>query len=301
MRKFLFFIALMLIVASCGQSVEEQRRLSRQERARIRRADSLALKVAVLPTLDCLPLFVAQEKNLFDTLGVSVHLKRFNAQMDCDTALVGGSVEGSVSDLFRTERLRAKGTKLSYLTATDAYWLLITNKKARLKRLEQFGDKMIAMTRYSVTDYLTDAALKGVKTSANVYRVQINDVRIRLRMLLNNEMDAMWLTEPQATVALAHGNLTVADSRKMGVHAGVIAMRTDLTADAYRQKQLAAFVKAYNLACDSINERGLNHYLPVIEEYCFVDKSMGARLPKIHFNPISKPLARDIEKAKGKY
>ena len=78
-------------------------------------------------------------------------------------------------------------------------------------------------------------------------------------------------------------------------------MRTDLTADAYRQKQLAAFVKAYNLACDSINERGLNHYLPVIEEYCFVDKSMGARLPKIHFNPISKPLARDIEKAKGKY
>ena len=34
-----------------------------------------------------------------------------------------------------------------------------------------------------------------------VFKVQINDVALRLQMLLNNEMDAMLLTEPQATTA----------------------------------------------------------------------------------------------------
>ncbi len=301
MRKFLIYFVLVFLLASCGSSTEERRRLSRQEAARVKRADSLALKVAVLPTLDCVPLFVAQETNLFDTLGVNVRLKRFNAQMDCDTALVGGSVEGSVSDLFRTERLRRKGIRLDYLTSTNAYWLLVTNKKARLKRVSQLGDKMIAMTRYSVTDYLSDVALKGVKTTANVYRVQINDVRVRLRMLLNNEMDALWLTEPQATVALAYGNHVIADSRKIGVHAGVIAFRSDLTADAYRRRQLALFTKAYNQACDSLNERGLAHYRRILENYCYLDKSMAARLPKLHYNHVAQPGVSDVGMGRGQY
>ena len=51
---------------------------------------------------------------------------------------------------------------------------------------------MIAMTRHSATDYLSTLVIDSVKTKYDVYRVQINDLNIRLRMLLNNEMDAAW-------------------------------------------------------------------------------------------------------------
>jgi len=122
---------------SCGQSYEEKKRLSKAERAEQQRADSLALKVAVLPTLDCMPIYVAKERGFFDSLRVDVRLRCFNAQMDCDTALMRERVEGSVSDLIRTERMQRRGTALRYVAATNAYWQMISNRLARIKEVKQ--------------------------------------------------------------------------------------------------------------------------------------------------------------------
>ena len=66
---------------------------------------------------------------------------------------------------------------------------------------------MIAITRYSATDYLATLAIDSVHPKYDVYRVQINDVNIRLKMLLNNEMDAVLLSEPQATRARLEGHV----------------------------------------------------------------------------------------------
>lgn len=191
-------VVVVLVVASLvacggGNSYEERRRMGKVERARLDSINRAAFKVAVLPTLDCLPLFVAREAGIFDTLGVSVRLRMFRAQMDCDTAVIGGSVEGTVTDLVRAERLQRQGISLRYPIATDAYWQLITNRLARIKELKQLSDKMIAITRYSATEALATMAIDSVKPKYDVYRVQINDLDVRLHMLLNNEMDAMLL------------------------------------------------------------------------------------------------------------
>ena len=191
----------MLVFASCGNSYKENQRISRAERARIDSIDRASFKIGVLPTLDCLPIYVAYSENLFDTLGVEVHIKPFTAQMDCDTALIGGSVEGSITDLIRARHLQEQGVGLDCSISTNTYWQLITNRLSRIKSLDQLSDKMIAITRNSATDYLADIAIKRGKPKYDCYRIQINDIYIRLAMLRNNEMDAMLLTEPQATTA----------------------------------------------------------------------------------------------------
>ena len=200
-------------MCSCSDSQQERQRLSKQERARMDSIDRAALKVGVMPTLDCLPVYLAYEDSLFCKQGVDVHLRYYTAQMDCDTALMNGRVEGSITDLIRGARMVRKGTPLTYPIATDTYWQLITNKKARIADLKQLSDKMIAMTRYSATDYLADLAVDSGKPKYDVYRVQINDVNLRLQMLLNNEMDAMLLPEPQATRARMDKHVVLMDSR----------------------------------------------------------------------------------------
>ena len=295
MKQLLLYIFVALFVASCGDSYEEKVRLSREERQKQKTEDSLALKFAVLPTADCLPIYVAKEKRLFDTLGVDVRLRCFTSQMDCDTAIAGGSVEGVVSDLVRTARLRRGGTALHYLSSTNAYWQLIANRRARLKRLNQFGDKMIAMTRYSATDFFTDHFLKHVKTSAIVFRIQVNDVFIREKMILNNEMDAAWLAEPFATAARLTGNPIVADSRDFQHKPGVIALRSRSIEDSRRKKQVTAFVKAYNAACDSLNTYGLSAYKDVLYKYYKVDASVVSAMPRMKFDHISKPFKVDVD------
>ena len=85
-------------MCSCSDSQQERQRLSKQERARMDSIDRAALKVGVMPTLDCLPVYLAYEDSLFCKQGVDVHLRYYTAQMDCDTALMNGRVEGSITD-----------------------------------------------------------------------------------------------------------------------------------------------------------------------------------------------------------
>ena len=286
-----------LFFASCGKSYDEQKKISVQERKRLHTEDSLALKIAVMPTLDCMPIYLLKEKQLYDSLKLDIRPRFFNAQMDCDTAIINGRVEGLVSDLVRTESLRRRGIKLNYLSSTNAYWQLFTNRTARLKYLNQLGDKKIAMTRYSVTDYLTDRSMDTVKTKAMFYKVQINNVFIRLNMLLNNEIDALWLAEPQATVARIHNNVMLRDSRDFKINFGVLAFRNDLIKDKHRKTQLKEFIKAYNQACDSLNTRGLYHYSAILKKYFRIDEGAIKALPKLKYQHITAPVSSDITKA----
>lgn len=274
------------LVVACGQSYETKQRMTRAERAKLKTADSLALKVGVMPTLDCMPLFVAKERRLFDTLGVDVRLRMRKAQMDIDTALIGGSVEGALSDSVRVARMRSRGTALTEVGTTNTSWQLVGNRSARLKEVKQLGDKMVAMTRYSATDFLTDHVLTGVKTTATVYRVQINDVPLRLQMLLNNEMDALWLPEPQATTAREHGHTVLWDTEKHNLWLGRVVFRDKALGDARVKKQIDVFKQAYNMACDSLNQRGVSAYADLLIKYCQTDQKTLDALPKVKFRKL---------------
>ena len=279
-KTIIIMIAGLLLMAACHQSYEEtktQKRLSRREALK---KDSAALKVAVMPTLDCLPLYVAEYYQLYDTLRGGVRLKFFMAQMDCDTALERGRVEGMVTDLVRAKRIEMRGMKLRYPTVTNASWQLVANRNARIRQLKQLDDKMVAMTRFSATDLLTDRVIDSVKLDKDrVYKVQINDLSVRLLMLQNNEMDALWLSEPQATVARMMKHGVVYDTGKEDLQLGVLAFNEKEMRHQERGQQLELFMKAYNQACDSINKYGVRHYRDIIVKRCKMKANVVDSLP----------------------
>ena len=289
----------LLILAGCGMSYEETKRLNQERRKQAFREDSAALKVAVMPTLDCLPLFVARERQMFDT-AVDIRLKQFTAQMDCDTAIQRGRVELAVSDLVRAERMASQGLKLKYLTATNAYWLLIGNRNQRITNLSHLDDRMLAMTRYSVTDLLGDLAVDSAKLKTErVFRIQVNDVNVRLDMLENNEMDALLLTEPQATQAMLGKHHILLDSRKVDLRMGVIAEDSVTMSEANRQLQLKALIDGYNKACDSLNHFGVRHYGYIVRKYCDLSEQALRQLPdSLHYDHVAAPRQKDVQRAR---
>ncbi|MBQ8988869.1 MAG: ABC transporter substrate-binding protein [Prevotella sp.] len=289
----------LLILAGCGQSYEETKRLSREQQKRLAREDSAALKIAVMPTLDCLPIFIAKDHQMFDT-AVDIRLKRFTAQMDCDTALMRSRVEGAITDLVRAERMKKLGDSLTYFSATNAYWLLVSNRTARITQLKHLDDKMLAMTRYSVTDLLGDLAVDSAKLKTErVFRIQVNDVNVRLKMLENNEMDALLLTEPQATQALLGKHKVLLDTRKEDIQMGAIAFRGKGMDDKNRKHQMEVFLKGYNDACDSINRFGVRHYKDVIRKYYTVSEQALDALPdSLKYMHAVAPRQKDIDRAR---
>ncbi len=298
MKKLLYLTIAVALLTACGKTYEEEKRERQEMKVQLAREDSAALKIAVLPTLDCLPVYVAKELDLFDTTVVDVRLKPFTAQMDCDTALMGKSAEGTVTDLVRMQQLVKKGAKIHYVAQTGAYWMLFTNRNARISQLKHLEDKMVAMTRYSVTDMLTDRAVDSAKVKSEfVFRIQVNDINVRMQMLNNNIMDALWLTEPQATMARLRKNPVLMDSRKVGMNYGVLAFNQQKMRTYERKQQLAAFVKGYDAACDSINKYGVAHYRDLVARYCDVKPEVVDSLPKdIKFVHARGPLQKDIDK-----
>lgn len=297
-KYIVFFLLAAVIMTGCGQSYEEKQRLSRAEQARLHREDSLALKIGVMPTLDCLPIYVAKDYGLFDSTKADIRLKPFKAQIDCDAALMKGAIEGCITDIVRGQWMKGKGTALDYVAATNTYWQLVSNRLARIRRINQMNDKMIAMARFSATALLADYAVDSAKLkSEDVFKVQINDVNLRLQMLMNNEMDAVLLPEPQATTARLYKNPVLMDSRDKDMWLGVIAFRKKDMKDERRKQQLDVFMKGYNAACDSINKNGLKHYARTIEKYCGTDEKTVNALHKIKFRRAEAPRQKDIETA----
>ncbi|MBQ3630058.1 MAG: ABC transporter substrate-binding protein [Prevotella sp.] len=288
MKQALYMLLGMVLLGACGQSYEESKRISREQRREAARKDSAALKIAVMPTLDCLPLFVAKEEQLLDSLNGGVRLKMFNAQMDCDTALTRGRVEGMVTDIVRAKRIEQQGTALRYLTTTTAYWQLITNRLARIHQPKQLDHKMVGMTRYSITDSLTNYLADTTRMARDrVFKIQLNDIFVRMQMLQNNEIDAVWLTEPQATVVRVQKHQVIFDTRQVGMAPGRLVFRDQEMSRPEREKQQQLLVQAWNEACKRINERGVKHYRDVIEKYCKVKGSMVDSLPSnIRFDGI---------------
>ena len=299
MKKLLWIIVTICLVVGCSESYEETKRITRAQRLKAMREDSAALKVAVLPTLDCLPIYLAKEHQMFDT-AVDIRLKLFTAQMDIDTALVNNRVEVGVSDLVRIERLKKQGDSLRYLTSTNAYWQLVTNRGARILDLKHLDDKMLAMTRYSVTDLLGDLAVDSAKLKTErVFRIQINDVNVRLKMLENNEMDALILTEPQAAAARMLKHKVLMDTRKLDMEMGVVVSQWKGMDEENRAKQLRTFMRGYNKACDSINQYGIESYAQLIAKYCRVKPEAVAQIGKdLKFHRIALPREEDVERAK---
>ncbi len=262
--------------------------------------DSAALKVAVMPTLDCLPLFVADASGLLQQDGLDVRLRMYTAHMDCDTAVARRAVEGTVTDLVRTERLRQQGTPLQYVAVTNLSWQLVTSRSARIKQLKQLDDKMVAMTRYSATALLADRAVDSAKLkSERVFRIQVNDVNLRLSMLESNTIDALFLPEPQATQARNTRAFVLLDTREMNLQLGALAFREDAMKDTTRQRQISQLLGIYNQACDSINDHGLDYYRDLIVSRCNVKPAtVDSLMQGIRFDHVAAPKQSDIDLAK---
>lgn len=298
LRYFALILAGMTLIASCGVSYKESKRLSRLERARLAKEDSAALKIAVMPTLDCLPMYVAREYKWFCDGKTDIRLKYYTSQIDCDTAILNGRVEGAVSDLVRVARMNSRGAKLKAQIATAAYWQLITNRNSRIRELKQLDDKMVAMTRYSVTDMLTQQVVDSAKlANEKVFRVQINDVNVRLQMLQNNEIDAIFATEPQATLARQSKHKVLLDTRKLGWNMGVITFRDKPMKDVDRKRQYDVFVKAYNQACDSINKNGIARYADLLQKYYHIERAQLDSIPKMRYEHAVGPRQTDMARA----
>lgn len=254
----LLIAALALSVSGCDDA-EQKARLTKAEREALRKADSAALKIGVMPTADCLPILVAKQLRLFDTLGVDVRLRKYHALSECRKALTDNLVEGAAIDSTLMKVLQDKAVKIEGAMATDLTWKFLTAKKARITRLGQLRDKFVAADSHGESLVLAQNATDSLnRKKPSTFIVQVEDPAVRLNMLTTGNVDAALMPEPYATTAQNRGAHWIKEVKSPS--RGVLAVRTAAMKDKTRQQQLKLFKKAIAIAEDSIKKYGQKTY-----------------------------------------
>ncbi len=236
--------------------------------------DSTALRIALLPTMECLPFYVAQQYGLFDSLGVQVRLLTYEASMDADTAFTDSVADACVTDLVKAILWRSDGDSIKVVMAADINLTLMTSQQARIKSATSIKEKIVAITRHSVLDYTADRILESVKMeSEELNKPQINNIALRTEMLIQNQFDGALLPEPYASKSEAEGATRVIGSAKLPAANPMLVLAVHQQAIKERRAELALVVKAYNLAAEKIDGMAADHgpqllaCLPLKEEW----------------------------------
>ena len=247
-NKLLFhlFCVLMLVPCGCGHNNENTENTVD--------CDSTLIRVALLPTMDCLPYFVADKCGIYTTLGIDVKLDVFEAAMDADTAFANGHDDILVTDVVKYVIMQSNGDSVSVLHNYDAPLFLLTSQAARVYNIKNIKEKIVAITRNSWDDMAADCMLESVGLkSEDMNKPQINSLKLRTSMLVNNQYDGAILPEPHATYAESCGAKRLCCTGNFGLATGVALVDDNLSDE--RMADMELFVKAYNVAVDTINNR----------------------------------------------
>ncbi len=291
-KIFYSLICILLLLVACQK---EQVSISPTELAR---RDSMALHIGLMPVLDCLPIYYAQSMGMFNEVGLDVRLNTFYAQMDCDTALLRQRNEVIFTDLFRLLYNQMDSSSLCAIATTSGSQSLITAKKARIRTLGHLNERMIAIDRLSISDYLTDEAMRQAGLSrTSIYRPQINDINLRLSMLNDQLVDGAILPEPQATQAelMGHNRLLKTDSTSAFY---CFAARQQCLGDTLRNQQIRQLLRIYDKAVDALNSNpnaDTLHHLLVSRYAIPAEMADTIRLPRLRH--ITIPNDADTDKA----
>jgi len=238
---FIAFLSLNILFHSCAK--EEK----------VVAIDSTAMTLALVPTMDNLPLYYAAETGIFDSLGLDIRLLTYSSAMDCDTAFTNGEADGVVSDIIKANIWRANGDSVKVVMSTDINLYLITAHSARLKALPSIKEKIIAITRNSALDYIADKMLDSAKLGQlELNRPQINDIELRMRMTNQNQYDGALLPEPFAKAAELQGANRLIGLSALSENLSAVVFH-DSTA-IKRADDIKKLIIAYDMAVAKLNK-----------------------------------------------
>ncbi len=290
MRRALTFLTLtVLMLASCHR---QGAMLSQKDAAT---ADSLAWHVAVLPVMDCLPVYYASERGLFDSLGLDVRLLAYQSMMDADTALVKGHAQAGYSALPRLLQLAedsaAAALSLQPLALCHGTYWLVTGPKSKIKKVEKMQERMVALSRNNLGDWWSDQLMeqKNMERS-DIFRPQINDVALRLKMVTDDMVDAAILPMPQAFMAKQAGCRVLSQLVDSLCWMNCMAVPTFAADDTLRHQQQELFLLALDSAAVELNQHPDSSVLcSILTDMFAVTDTLAGLVPLPRFHKAKQP------------
>jgi hypothetical protein len=250
----------------------------------------------MMPTLEGLPFYIARSEGIYDSLGLDLTILPFNSANDRDAVFQTGQMDGMVTDYPSAITLQAiHHTELGFIFKNDGYLCFIVSKESRINQPEQLIEKNIAVSRNTVVEYATDQLLNkaGIKY-AETNKPEISQLPLRLQMLQYNQIDASFLPDPAASIAMNSKNKSLISTQELGIE--FIATAFSRKALQEKRKEIELLITGYNLGVNHIKMHPQSEWKQVLMEIGVPENLTGLiALPT--YRKATRPSAEAIEKA----
>ena len=178
------------------------------------------LKIAVLPILDALPMYVADAQGYFKDAGINVEFLPVASAAERDQVMQAGQADGMINDLISTVLYNKDTQKIAIVrfarTASpdDAQYSIVASKDSGITSPDQLKGVDIGISEGTVIAYTTDRLLQHAGLSPDdIKTTNVPKIPDRLQLLSEGKMQAANMPEPFATLAEQSGAVRVIDDR----------------------------------------------------------------------------------------
>lgn len=254
------------------------------------------LTLGLMSSMDGLPFVVAERQGIYDSLGIEVNFIKYDSPIDRDAAFQSGTVDGAITDYSSALLQQAKGIRLKLIMQTDGYCQLIAGKESKIRKPEQLKEKNIAISHATVIEYATDRLLEQVDIATDqANKPEINNIPLRLMMLENGQIDATFLPDPSACIAMNNGGHLLTSTRQMKIAFTGVAFNEKALKE--KAEEIRRLVTGYNLGVEYIRRHPVSQWAQLLIEETGLSETQISKLMLPVYHLASRPDSCDIAHA----
>lgn len=221
--------------------------------------EPVILKLAVIPVIDTLPMFVAQAEGLYTKKGVNAKLIPVASAPERDQLLQAGQADGTLNEIlsvmfFNKEKIRMQVVRYGHMASAGAgHFFILASGKSGIRGVNGLKGVEIGISQGTIIEYVTDRLLvaKGL-TATDIKYLAVPKIPDRMALLASGELKAGVMPDPLAALAVQQGaRIILDDTANPKPGASVISFRKEVI-DRYPQA-IKAFLAAIEEAVKMIN------------------------------------------------
>ena len=288
-KLYLASMIALLLLASCANAQNESASISNDTQA------LAPITIAVLPSLDAFPIFIASEMGFFEDYGLTVNLERFSSARDRDIAFQTiDTIDGLVFDLVALSIYAESGIEMVAASSTIGLASLIGAQG--IESLDDLAGNTVLISRNTSMEYILNRSLRAANLSPeDVIIEEVPSLPTRLEMLLHGQAQAATLPEPFATMAINSGLNVITTTRELGINPFILAFKRETAEE--KTAELQAFLNGVNAAIDFLNTSDREEFIDTLIDIVGYPEDVRDTLllPEFsHLMPLEADYAKDV-------
>ncbi len=199
------------------------------------RLEDNKLKIALIPVLDVIPVFIAEQNGYFAEQGIQVEGIPVKSAQERDVLMQTGQADGMLTDLISNALLNKERVRVKAVyTARRPYegapvFRILAGPRSAITRPADLRGVPIGISQNTVIEYLTDRMLQAEGLQpAEISKLEVSAIPVRFEQLMQGNIQAATLPDPLAQGAIAGGARPVVDdSRYPNLSQSVLTFSTE--------------------------------------------------------------------------